>query len=189
MLAVSGALFERLDSGGAQVAQPLLERVGALCAEAAEAEAERDEGEAAAPYESAAAAAMGAAIQHLGPQQVLGICPLNIAEVLSPPRYPSQDTAGWSILRTQCVKWSLGSTRWAHSLRSAAFVNIVLWCVQHPGLIYGMNKAGAGGARQGQDLAAASAQAVRSQLPADVLVHGVAPAGTPHGWPGCREQR
>ena len=88
MPAVSGALFERLDSGGAQLAQPLVERVGALCAEAAEAEAERDEGEAAAPYESAAAAAMGAAIRHLGPQQVLGILPLNIAEVLPRSKTP-----------------------------------------------------------------------------------------------------
>ena len=94
MLAVGGALFERLESGGAQVAQPLVERVGALCAEAAEAEAERDEGEAAAPYESAAAAAAGAAIRYLGPQQVLGMLPLNIAEVLPALSCPSKDTAG-----------------------------------------------------------------------------------------------
>ena len=79
--AVTSGLFERLGSRGAQLAQPLVERVGVLCAEAAEAEAERDEGEAAAPYESAAAAAMGAAIRHLGPQHVLSILPLNIAEV------------------------------------------------------------------------------------------------------------
>ena len=90
LLAVSGALFERLDSGGAQLAQPLVERVGALCAEAAEAEADRDEGEAAAPYEGAAAAAMGAAIRHLGPQRVLGILPLNIAEVLPRSCMPQQ---------------------------------------------------------------------------------------------------
>ena len=81
LCAVSASLFERLGSRGAQIAQPLVERVGALCAEAAEAEGDRSEGDEAGPYEGAAAAAMGAAIRHLGPQQVLGILPLNIAEV------------------------------------------------------------------------------------------------------------
>lgn len=81
LYAVSASLFERLGSRGAQIAQPLVERVGALCAEAAEAEGKRSEGDEAEPYEGAAAAAMGDAIRHLGPQQVLGILPLNIAEV------------------------------------------------------------------------------------------------------------
>ncbi len=87
LCAVSASLFERLGSRGARIAQPLVERVGALCVEAAEAEAKRSDGEEAEPYEGAAAAAMGAAIRHLGPQQVLGLLPLNIAEVrtCSPP--------------------------------------------------------------------------------------------------------
>ena len=79
--AVSASLLERLGSRGSGIAQPLVERVGALCAEAAEAKAEREEGEEAEAYEGAAAAAMGAAIRHLGPQQVLEMLPLNIAEV------------------------------------------------------------------------------------------------------------
>lgn len=102
---VSGSLFERLGSRGAQLAQPLVERVGAICAEAAEAEAERDEGEEGAPYESAAAGAMGAAIRHLGPQQVLAVLPLNIAEVFHPQTDPpgsKKHRQSW-----QAVPWVL----------------------------------------------------------------------------------
>lgn len=79
--AVSSSLLERLGSRGAAVAQPLVARVGALCAEAAEAEARREEGEDAEPFESAAATAMGAAIWHIGPPEILEVLPLNIMEV------------------------------------------------------------------------------------------------------------
>ena len=79
--AVSSSLLERLGSRGAAFAQPLVLRVGALCAEAAKAEAGREEGEEAEPFESAAAAAMGAAIRHVGPPRILDALPLNIMEV------------------------------------------------------------------------------------------------------------
>lgn len=81
MCAVSSSLLERLGSRGAAVAQPLVLRVGALCAEAAGAEAGREEGEEAEPFESAAAATMGAAIRHTGPPKILEALPLNIVEV------------------------------------------------------------------------------------------------------------
>lgn len=90
--AVCAALFERLGRRGAPLAGPLLERVGELCATAAEAAEEADgEEEGAAPgveYAAAAAAAMGAALRHLGPEEVLRVLPLNLDEVRNAVRLP-----------------------------------------------------------------------------------------------------
>lgn len=96
--AVAAALFERLGRRGAQLGEPVLARVGDLCAAAAEA-AEAAAGDAvgdgagvdddedgAGPlpkeeYAAAASAAMGAALAHLGPEAVLAALPLNLEEV------------------------------------------------------------------------------------------------------------
>lgn len=84
--AVSAVLFERLGRRGARLAEPLLERVGELCATAAEAAEEADEeageeGAAGVPYAGAAAAAMSSALRNLGPEDVLQVLPLNLEEV------------------------------------------------------------------------------------------------------------
>ncbi|BDA46153.1 RRP12-like protein [Coccomyxa sp. Obi] len=86
-LSVSAVLFERLGHRGAALAEPLLERVGELCAAAAEAAeaADQDDDEGGAvgvEYAGAAAAAMSAALRHLGPENVLRALPLNLEEGL-----------------------------------------------------------------------------------------------------------
>lgn len=87
--AVSAVLFERLGHRGAALAEPLLERVGELCAAAAEAaeaaehdgDDEEEEGAVGVECAGAAAAAMSAALRHLGPENVLRALPLNLEEV------------------------------------------------------------------------------------------------------------
>ena len=84
--AVSAALFERLGQRGARLAEPLLERVGDLCAAAAEAAEEADDEDdeertAGAEYAGAAGAAMSSALRNLGPEAVLQVLPLNLEEV------------------------------------------------------------------------------------------------------------
>lgn len=95
MAAVAAALFERLGRRGAPLAAPVLARLGGLCAaasdaaEAAEEAQDADEGDegagarvgGGAEFAGAAAAAMGAAIAHLGPEAVLAALPLNLEEV------------------------------------------------------------------------------------------------------------
>ena len=86
---MSAVLFERLGYRGAALAEPLLERVGELCAAAAEAaeaadaedEEEGEEGAVGVAFAGAAAAAMSAALRHLGPENVLRALPLNLEEV------------------------------------------------------------------------------------------------------------
>ncbi len=90
---MSAVLFERLGHRGAALAEPLLERVGELCAAAAEAaeaadaedEEEGEEGAVGMQYAGAAAAAMSAALRHLGPENVLRDLPLNLEEVRGAP--------------------------------------------------------------------------------------------------------
>lgn len=90
---MSAVLFERLEHRGAALAEPLLERVGELCAAAAEAaeaadaedEEEGEEGAVGMQYAGAAAAAMSAALRHLGPENVLRDLPLNLEEVRGAP--------------------------------------------------------------------------------------------------------
>lgn len=83
---MSAVVFERLGRRGAPLADILLERVGQACALAAESAADEgdDEEEGARPvpeFAAPAAAAMGAAMRHLGPDEVLRVLPLNLIEV------------------------------------------------------------------------------------------------------------
>ena len=88
--AVATALLERLGRKGAPLAQPLLVRLGDLCAGAEDAVKQGDTpaleslaDEVTEPGEAAgrADAAMGAAIRALGPEAVLTVLPLNLLEV------------------------------------------------------------------------------------------------------------
>ena len=79
LFAVVGELLESLGRNGAPLASRLLERLGELCAGAADVEEGGDV--AMAEIAGPAQDALGAAIRSLGPEAVLDALPLNLQEV------------------------------------------------------------------------------------------------------------
>ena len=77
--AVVGELLASLGHAGAPLAERLLQRLGELCAGAADIEEDGDV--AMAEIAGPAQEALGAAIRSLGPEAVLGALPLNLQEV------------------------------------------------------------------------------------------------------------
>ena len=103
--AVAGVLFQRLGSPGAALSQALLQRVGDLCAGAADEalgdeaailedlDADQRDKRAKRGVAGQACAAMAAALAGLGPEAVLAVLPLDLDNVRA-LRVPEDEAAG-----------------------------------------------------------------------------------------------